>query len=259
MATIITKFSDYIIHSIEYFISQIETELSYRDLSGLSNNKIEIINVTKEHPLAALMASALSDTRNADLLRSDLIPAISVTPGNMNEEGFTLGQSYRSEVVDDTFIDNLKEYLTKTNKQIQDDLLITPTQIETIIGEYNRSSAGYIRVQRNEWWKNEEINVSVWSNSPDIDILLGNLMDSILATIQVGFAGDDSKLRSFKYKIVKGLTNFNYGRVLFGSEYNLTFLNSFNNYIIYSDDVLSGHDFYPTFLTPGETDGWQKE
>lgn len=252
MSTIITKFSDYVIHSVEYFITQIEAELNYRDLSGLTSSHVDMINVTKEHPLASLMAAQLSDVRNADALRSSIVPAISVTPGNMSDEGFTLGQSYKSEIVDDVFIEDLKLYLDKTNKEIQDSLLITKTQIETIINEYNRADAGTMRVQKNEWHKNEEINISVWSDSPNLDVLLGNLMDSILAIIQVGFVGDNSRLRYFRYRINKGLTNFNFGRVLYGSEYSLTFFNSFDNYIIYTDEKLSEHDFYGTFETLGE-------
>lgn len=252
MATIVTKFSDYILHSIEYFITQIETELAYRDIKGLSNDTIELINVTKEHPLVTLMTAQLAENRNADPLQSGLLPAISVTPGNASDKAFTLGQSLKPEIVNSEFISNLTEYLNKNTKEIQEDLLITHGQIETIIAEYARVAAGGMRSQKNEWFKDEEINISVWSKSPDIDILLGNLMDAVLATIQVGFVGDDSKLRDFSYKISKGLTNFNFGRTLFGSEYNLTFLNSYNNYIIYTDDVISGHDLEGTFLIPGE-------
>ena len=54
-----------------------------------------------------------------------------------------------------------------------------------------------------------------------------------------------------------GLTNFNFGRVLFGTEYNLTFLNTYNNYTIYKDDIVSGHDFYGTYTTPGEGLNWE--
>jgi len=249
---IISKFSDYVIHSIEYFITKIENEIGYRSLPEIFNNKIEKINITKEHPLSTLMAAELSDVRNADALRASIIPAISITPGNLNEHGFTLGQSYKTEAIDDTFIDQLKAYLEKTNKEIQDDVLITKDQISNIISEYNRLSAGKMRSQQNEWHRKEEITIAVWSDTPDVDILLGNLMDSILAEIQVGFAGDNSILRDFSYKSSKGLTNFNFGRTLFGTEYNLTFLNSFNNYIIYTDDVLTEHDLIATFETPGE-------
>jgi len=251
-STIITKFSDYIINSVEYFITQIENELEYRDIQGLSNGTIDLINVTKQHPIVSLMSATVDPNSNVDDLRANIIPAISVSPGNLSDKGFTIGQTLKTEIVDDDFIDELKVFLAKTNKQIQDDMLITHAQIETIIGEYNRTEAGGMRVQHNEFFKNEEINVAVWSNSPDVDILLSNLMDSMLSSIQVGFAGDGSPLRDFEYKTNKGLTNFNFGRTLFGTEYNLTFLNSFNNFIIYTDDVLSGHDLIGTFEIPGE-------
>lgn len=253
MATIITKFSDYTIYSIEYFITQIETELAYRDINGLSNGKIEMINITKEHPLVSFMASSLNETvRNADLFRSGILPAISVTPGNITAKGFTMGQGLGSEIINAAYIARLTALLDQTNKEIQDELLITPLQIETIIGEYNRADAGGLRLQTNEWYNNEEINISVWSDSPDIDILLGNLMDSMLATIQVGFVGDDSKLKDFNYKPTKGLVNFNYGRTLFGSEYAISFTNTCDNFIVYTDPALSGHDFDGTFIIPGE-------
>jgi hypothetical protein len=252
MATIVTKYSDYIVHSIEYFLSQIKTELAYRDIKGLTNGKIEIINPTKQHPLVQFMATQLSSNRNTEDLRSSLLPAISVTPGNMTDEGFTLGESFLPRVVDDEFINLLKTYLNMTNKEVQDELLITPDQIDSIIASYNRVGANGMRVQINEWQKTEEVHVSVWSESADIDILLGNLMDSILANMRVGFVGDESKLRNFKYTVSKGLTNFNFGKVLFGSEYGLTFLNTFRHFIIYTDPVLSGHDPDFTLEIPGE-------
>lgn len=252
MANIITKYSDYIINSIEYFIERIETELRYRDLPGLSNNTIEIIKVTKEHPLVALLSTAINDTRNSDLFRSGFLPAISVTPTSSSDEGFTLGQSYQPETVNAEFISQLNYFLDKSSKEIKQEVLMTKSQIELIISEYKKNAEETIRVQRNQWNKNEEISISVWSENADHDILLGNLMDSIMATIQIGFVGDNSALRKFQYRITKGLTNFNFGRTLFGTEYSLTFLNTFNNYIIYSDDIISGHDFIGTFETPGE-------
>ncbi|MFA5196076.1 MAG: hypothetical protein WC401_09800, partial [Bacteroidales bacterium] len=181
-----------------------------------------------------------------------ILPAISVTPGALTDDGFTLGQSYIPEVVDSEFIDILKEFYMKTIREIQEDVLITKKQIELIMGEYKKAKAGGLRVQRNEWHKNEEINISSWSEHPDIDILLGNLIDAMLASIQVGFAGDNSKIQNFKFKTTKGLTNFNFGKTLHGTEYSLTFLNTFNNYTVYADDVLSGHDFNGTFQTVEE-------
>lgn len=252
-STIITKYSDYVINSIEYFIERIESCLEIRDVPGLFNNKIEIINITKQHPLAEFLSAMLSEQRNADDLMSSIIPAISVTPGNMSEEGFTLGKGFKTELVNDTFIDVLKTFLEKTQKERIEDVLLTQKQIELIIGEYNRlGSTKNMRAEIHEWHKDEEINVSVWTSSADMDIILGNLMDSILSEISVGFSGDEERVRHFRFKTNKGLTNFNFGRTLYGSEYNLTFLNTFNNYTIYTDDIMSSGELDGTFNIPGD-------
>lgn len=253
MSNLIAKFSDYTIQSIEFFIDSIERELLLRDLSGLTNGHVEIIPVSKEHPIATLMASQLSAQRDGPIEQANIIPGIGVTPGSQTDEIFTLGQSPKTEVIDDTFIDTLKEWNNKTDKVIQQDVLITKKQIETIIGEYKRTATGGMRAQINEWQRPEQIAVSVWSNTADVDVLLGTLMDSIMATIQVGTLGDNSNIRNMKCGITKGLTNFNFGRVLYGSEYALTFTNKYNNYTIFTDDVVTDGGFDGTFTIPGDT------
>jgi len=249
---IVTKYSDYEIQSIEYLIEKIQEELVFRDMKGLTNNKVEIINVNKQHPLATLMAAQLQENRNSEALRASILPAISVTPGNLTEEGFTLGQSYKTEVVDDDFIDALKELREKTNKEIQRDVLITKDQIEAIILAQRKYESDSVFAQIHQWRRGEEVNVSAWSESPDMDILMGNVLDSIFSELQVGFAGDNSMFVNFRFKTTKGLTNFNFGKVLFGTEYNLTFTNTFNNYTIYQEDRVSEHDFEGTFILPGD-------
>jgi hypothetical protein len=248
--TIITKYSDYQIHSVEWFIEKINTELAYRDIPGLTNNKIEIIDVTKQHPLVALMAAQLQN--DSSVHRSGLVPTISVTPGSSDIAGFTLGEGQQNGIVDDAFIANLDVYLAKTDKQRVDFGLLTTTQINAIKTAYAAATAGSMLYKIQEWRKKEEIHISNWGSSPDIINLMSNLIDSILAEIQVGFAGDDSPIVNFEFTFTEGLTNFNYGRVLFGTEYRLTFLNTFNNYTIYTEDRASTHEPNFTYTTPGE-------
>lgn len=251
MATIVTKYSAYALHSIEFFIEKILAELVYRDIKGLTNDKIEIINVTKQHPLVSLMAAQLNTPTALDVLRSNIVPAISVTPGGApNEE--VLGAGKQAGIVDADFIADLDIYEAKSPKDRLDDALLSSDQIDLINAAYTAQDAGNVLYELQTWRKKEEINISVWSDSPDIDNLLGNLMDSLLAEIQVGFIGDNSPVVDLGYNTTKGLTNFNYGRVLFGIEYSLTFLNTFNNYTIYSENKISEHDQNFTYTTPGE-------
>ena len=251
MSTIIAKFSDFLINPIEYFIEKIEDSIKLRDIGGLTKGRVELVNVSKSHPLVTLMESQLSEVRNADPLRSSLIPMIGVTSGNSTDEGFTLGKSYKPSKVDDDFINQLKTYIGMTEKEIQSKALITQSQIETILGEYKRLDGTKMLIQENQWLKNEEIHLSVWTPSPDLDVVFGQLMDSILADIQIGFLGDNSVLRNFKYSINKGLTNFNFGRVLYGIEYTMTLTNNFNNFTLFIDDDITEHDSNFETIIPG--------
>lgn len=254
--TIIAKYSDYALQSIEFFISKIEENIELRDIKGLTNNKIQKINITKEHPLVQFVAAQINPNVNLDNLRSNIIPAISVTPGNMAEEGRGFALTPQTFIIDDDWITEYRELLNSTTKEIRETGLITKDQITAIIAQYNRNQ-GIMRVQKNSWGWNEEINISCWSDSPDIDVLISNLIDSTLAEITTGFMGDESPVKGMKYRATRGLTNFNFGRVLYGTEYNLTFFNTYHNYTVYQEDHVTGHDLRGTFKTPGSDDEWQ--
>lgn len=259
MATIVSKYNDYTFNSVEYMIDAINNELSYADLPGLTNNHVEFINVSKQHPLVSFMEKVVNDRdRNIDYNYSSIIPAISVTPLGSKDERFTLGKSpsFYGVKENDDFIKQLKTYQGMSQRDIQKDVLLTHYQIETILDAYRRtvgdSPEKRMYYQRHKWMKREELNVSVWSDTPDVDILLGNLVDSVMASIQ-GYLTDNSRVSDFSYNITKGLTNFNYGRVLYGSEYVLTFLNTYSNYIIYTDNTINRNpSFIGTYTTQGD-------
>ena len=59
-------------------------------------------------------------------------------------------------------------------------------------------------------------------------------------------------MKNMKFETTRGLTNFNFGRVLFGTEYSLTFLNTYNNYTIFSEQPISDFEAELTYTTPGE-------
>lgn len=253
---VIAKYSDYAIQSIEYFIDAIEGELILRDLPGLTNNRIQKINVTKQHPLVVLMESAINPNKNLDSTRSNILPAISVTPGNMSDEAVTLGKSPQTFIVDDDWIAEFKEIANKDQKQVLADTgIITKDQAQAIMTEYRRGQ-GIMRCQKHMWGWNEEINISLWSDTADVDILIATVLDSIIAGIVTGFIGDESPVKNMKYRPTRGLTNFNFGRVLFGTEYNLTFFNTYHNYTVYQEDHIEGHGLVGTFKVPGSDEEW---
>ena len=268
---VIAKYSDYAINPIEFLIDRIEEELYYVHLDELTNNNVSMINVSKQHPLVAFIEKVINTKdRAVDYNYSNIIPAISVTPMSQDGEGFTLGNStgfYKISApdangVEDPYVRQFKEYLNMTQKEIKQNVLLTHTQIEDILSAYRRTlgedATTKMTVQKTKWNKKEQVNVSVWSDTPDVDILLGNIVDSIMAIVQ-GVIGDNSRIRNFSYSTTKGLTNFNYGRVLYGSEYILTFMNTYSNYIVYTDNVINGVEFTGTYRATGETETFTQE
>ncbi len=249
----LVEFTDYEIDGVNYFINAIQTSLNKRDLPGLTNDRIQMIPVSKEHPLVMLMASKLNENKNLPTQRANAVPAIGVTPGNRDEDAFTLGESAKPFPIDDEYIEYMRTLLnTQQITRIRDGL-VTNKQLETIISEYRKAGSNVLRGIKNSWSYSEEINISVWSDTADIDVMLSKLVDAILAKIRVGDFGDGSAMRNMKYKVVSGLTNFNYGRVLYGTEFNLTFLNTYSNYTITKEALATDMEFVPETTIPGVT------
>ena len=251
--TDIVKYSDYAINTVNYFADLLETAVNYRDIKGLSNGQIDFIVVTKEHPLVTMMATKLGESRNADLLRSNLLPAIAVTPGSADPQDFGFGLSQSDRIITDADITEYKRlYNLPDNKSLQTLGLISKDQLSTIMSAYKRLNGSIMKCHSSQWGRNEEVNVSCWSETPDVDCLMDNVVNSVLADIRAKMPGDNSPLRNMKFKTTRGLTNFNFGRVLYGSEYSLTFLNIYNNYSIYVEQSITDVTLDLTYQTPGQ-------
>lgn len=250
---IITKYVDYDIDSINFFLKEIREGINARGMNNLTNGQVDAINVSKEHPLVQYMASAIAASRNADMLRTGMLPCVSVTPGHLDPEMQTMAMVPQIYDIDDEQIEYFKSLLKLSDEDRFNEGLLTTQQIENIIMAYRRLN-GKMRCEKHTWGYNEELNISCWSESPDYDSLMVRIVDSVLAGLKVGVMGDNSKLRNMQYKIDRGLTNFNYGRVLYGSEINLTFFNRYSNYTIFTEENISGFTFNPTFISPGETE-----
>jgi hypothetical protein len=247
---IIAEYSDYELQTLDFFADAIDKSLSFRDLPGLTNGRVQKINVMKEHPIVAYMASTLSPERNVEPRRAGIVPAIGVTPGNSNEEFVVLGEAQQSSVLDDDYISYLKVLRnTEISDRVKDGFL-TDTQIDNILSAYKRKGDSYLRRETISWGWDEEVNISCWTESTDEDSVISKVVDSILARMKVGNLGDDSKIRKMKYKPTRGLTNFNFGRVLYGTEFNLTFFNTYNSYTVYQEEHITDVEFVNTFTIP---------
>lgn len=245
----IAEYSEYEFNSLNYFCDQIEIALNARDLSGLFNGKIEKIVVSKEHPLITYIASTLINKKTNETQDGGLLPAIGVTPGTNHAAMETLAKSPDMQLVDDAYIDKLKAIRKATFKERKNDGLITDDQIDNILLAYRKKNTLKMFYKKNSWGWDEEVNVSCWSDNIDRDRILAMVVDSTLARLSVE---ESSPVRNMKYGMTNGLTNFNYGRILFGTEFNLTFFNKYSISSIYTEEHITDVTFVNTFRTPNE-------
>lgn len=235
---IITKYCDYTIHPIEFFIKRIRDELSIRDLPGLTNDLVQKINIMKEHPLVVLIQRQLETSQDTVPKSSNLVPAIGVTPGNPSDEGVALNLSPQTFAVNEKFIEEFDELREVPMKERVSSGVITDKQIYSIKKAYELNPNGTF-CSCHKKRQREEVSISLWTETSDMDIILSNLLESIFDDILAGFWGDKSEIKNMKFSQIKGLTNFNFGRVLYGTEYNVSFTNTKNNYMIFSEDRAS--------------------
>jgi hypothetical protein len=243
----IIEYSEYDFNSLNYFCDNIELALNSRDLAGLFNDKIEKVAVSKEHPLITYIASTLLNKKTNDTQDGGLLPAIGVTPGTNHPSAETLGKTPGMQLVDDAYIENFKTIRKIPFKTRKNEGLLTDDQIDNVLLAYRKKGTSKMFFQKNTWGWDEEVNVSCWSDNIDRDRILAAIVDSTLARLSVE---ENSPIRGMKYNMANGLTNFSYGRILFGTEFNLTFLNRYSISSIYTEEHITGVTFVNTFRIP---------
>lgn len=225
---VVVKFTDYAVNSPDFFIDFIKKEIRKRDVRGLTNNRINAINVTGEHPLVTLTANVLSGTQ---LNVSAVIPAIAVIEDEENETDTNLGDGYRRTVI---FTQETVEELRKLavgDARFQEGI-ISDAQIDAIeqalanVAHKSKENKGYLLTQVDGWLLRETICVSLWCHSVDERSLIGDVLRSILYDMKNAMRV--RKLKDVSIRTSKGLVNTNFGTVLFGQETLIDFTNFFH-------------------------------
>ena len=172
---VVTKYTDFLVFSPDWFIDFIQGELDGRDLPGLTNDRIKTTTVSGEHPLVSLVGSIFTDgTPNF----SGRLPAISVMDSEETEDGTTIGQGKRAyNVMDQTLLDAI------SSKQIKEryfDGLISDDQIQTIQTAIDAETNNQLLLEVEEFYQRESVFVSLWAHSKQELNIIGSLLRSIL-------------------------------------------------------------------------------
>lgn len=218
------KFCDYLIITPDWFIDYIQSEIRKRDIKGLTGgNRISDVRVTGEHPLVALTGSLLQG--GGEQAWSGLLPAISVIESDEDETYTTIGQGKRaSGRLTKSWVSQIRESFPDIRDRNKTGL-ITDTQlkdIETMIGIKD-----YILCEVEEFMLKESVFVSLWCHSLEERKILGTMLRSVIFDMRKAML--KARLTDIHIRVSKGLNNFNFGRVLYGQEIEVSYVNTIRN------------------------------
>lgn len=226
--TIVTKFTDYAIRTPEFFIDFITSEITKRDVRGLTNDRVQEVNISGEHPLVRMTASALVDGK---VNTKNFLPAISVIEDDENEEYTTIGDGTRPPIiVDQEFVDQCKAIPIKDRIA---DGLITDKQLalieQAILNNKDRSTTGEGKLLAHVegFFMKEVAFVSVWGSTLNERNIIGDVVRSVIFDMKKAMR--EAKIKDTHIRTSKGLVNSNFGRIIYGQESMLEFTNFFHN------------------------------
>jgi hypothetical protein len=233
MSDIIASYTEYTLAVPDYFLNYLSQELIKRDISGLTAGRIQGIIPTSEHPMVQLTGAVLSGKSQPDF--AGILPAISVVEADETEESTTVSHGSRGWVaINQQFIDDLKAAYPTMKDRVPEGL-VTDSQLDTM-GQTVSNLGGDILGEVHEYWQRESVFISLWAHNLQERQVLGRLLRSIVYKMRLDMTSRG--VVDITIRISKGLVNFNFGRVLYGMEIEITFLNKFTNMDVLNERVL---------------------
>jgi hypothetical protein len=233
---IITKFTDFNIDSPNWFINVLKEEFSLRDLKGISNNRFEHISISGQHPFIQLVNDLLENENSVK--NTSILPCISVSENDENQEIVTIGEGFRGVKLIDTDILNYIEANYSDYKKRNKEGILTNNQIETIRTYIN--SGKKLKMLVYEYFLRTSVFVSLWTNTYEEYQILSKILRSILYDVRLKMIS--RKAVDISITSNKGLVNTNFGKIIYGQETEIQFLNGFRNYIVTDEEFLENFD-----------------
>jgi hypothetical protein len=235
--SVITRFCDYYVETPDWFISKIQTKINERDLDGLTNARVQAINVTGEHPLVQLVGTLINPTGYTANF-AGLLPTISVVESSEDEEYTTIGQGRRTTgTVDQAWVTGIRtSYADMVNRNRLG--LVTERQLIAI--ETAVTGGAKVLVDIEEFMQRETVFVSLWCHNIEERKILGHMLRSVLYDLRKDMIA--ARLIDTKVTTSKGLVNFNFGKILYGEEVEITFVNTVRNYTVTNETLTDYED-----------------
>lgn len=231
----IIEFSQFAIDERQFFIDFLTDNIPAYKISKLTNGNCgDLPSINAAHPLA-LEYGALISSSDADNYTS-LLPAIGVElldDGEDAKQYMGMGGMRPFEITQAWITSALAVPIKERFKNgllISDESLAAIQAMKTDIGP-TEALYGI----RQDFFQSQEIAISLWSDHPDKTRVIFMVLRSILKKAKI----EASKLgvKNLNTQGQQAIYNYEFGKTLYGAEFNITFLNTVTLISVDSDII----------------------
>lgn len=215
-------FSRYTIDETEYFINLLTQYFKMMDIDELTNELVgKIPNIKNVHPLSDVFGDFLSSQGESDF--TSTLPAIGVEAQTEKIAKEFLGRGQKTITIDKEFIDYLCSI--KLRDRVRCGEFISKSNLKKIKDTYELYQAQGIEYRgvANEYLVEQHMQISVWADHPRVMDTLFKAVRDVLLKSKTFMA--KQKIINFDFDGERGIYNYDTGRILYGGEFSIEFVN----------------------------------
>lgn len=210
------------IDETEFFFKLLTEYFSNLDTDEFTNNLIaKVPQIKIGNPLADIFGDLIANGGEVDFTSS--LPAIGIECQDDAPYKEYLGRNESVIVITQDFIDYLKNF--KLGERIKYGEIISDNQLEKLQNTFNDYQSKSIPYKAICWDSllSQKIQISVWADNPRITEIVYKMVRLILNRAKTLLS--KQKILNFNWTAQRGVYNYDTGRNLYGSEFDITFIN----------------------------------
>lgn len=210
------------VDEVEFIINYISQNIAQYDLKELTNGNMgDIPNIIGAHPLAMEYGNLLSADEEGNY--TSILPAIGVELIDDNDNSTQyLGSGYKVYEIDQNWIDEINSINLKN--RFKEGIVLSDSNLTLIQNAKTAKGSEKLWTKSSKYQMNQNVNVSCWSDNWQVTRILYVVVRSLLHEIKHELSKNGVKNASLSGQ--GAIYNYEFNQTLFGSEFNLKFINS---------------------------------
>jgi len=210
------------VNEVDFIIKYIEDNIAQYKLSELTNKNMgDIPSIVGAHPLALEYGNMLSADEEGNY--TSILPAIGVELADDGDNSPQyLGSAYRVEEVTQDFIDSIKT--VEMRDRFSEGIIISDSNLNLIQSAKTIKGDNKLYIKSKTYLSNQSVVVSLWSDNWKVTRILYIVMKGILNELKHSISKEGAK--NVVLSSQTAIYNYEFHKTLFGSEFNLRFVNT---------------------------------